>query len=181
MDERFLRAFGPQKSVKLFGRTLKQFTLKHRVELTALDCALLQPDCSVCTYNDVEMFVEVVSGKKASSWGWFWRKWFWAVSPSYRQESIKALKQYLQGLIYGPKFWERDKARKQDNSPAVLTAVCWAVHNGISLDEAWNMPEQQAMWYAGVFGVINGSEAKFLTTDEEMLLDMLIKERQRKQ
>lgn len=181
MDERFLLAFGPQKSVTLLGRTLKPFTLRHRIVLTAIDCALLQPDCTICTYNDLDTFVEVLSGKTANPIGHWWRKWMWASSSWYRKDCIKALQAYQKTLVHGPRFWERDKAKKQDNSPAVLTAVCWAVHNGFSVDEAWDMPEQQVMWYAGVFGVIGGSEAKFLTTQDEMLLDMLIKERQPKQ
>lgn len=57
-----------------------------------------------------------------------------------------------------PVFWNTGKNGKSSGIPWVLSVICNLVKNGVPLEDAWTMPESQAIWMNAAFAVANGSD-----------------------
>ena len=51
--------------------------------------------------------------------------------------------------------------------PMPLASVANLTRNGISLEEAWTMPEGEAVWMAIAHAIYEGAKIDIITTDEE--------------
>ena len=71
-----------------------------------------------------------------------------------------------------PKFWENEnKEKKKENIPWVLSCISNNVRNGCTLEEAWTMPEGEAVWMSISHAIYNGAKIDILSTDEEKELE----------
>lgn len=70
-----------------------------------------------------------------------------------------------------PKLWSKQEKKSKENIPWTLACVANNVRNGCSLEEAWTMPEGEAVWMSISHGIYNGSDVQVISTDEENMLD----------
>mgnify|MGYP003352935905 CR=1 FL=1 len=72
-----------------------------------------------------------------------------------------------------PKLWESEQKshQKYEKLPWILACVANLVRNGCTLEEAWTMPEGEAVWMSIASAIYNGSKVEILSTDEEKDLD----------
>ena len=91
---------------------------------------------------------------------------------------MKQLRRFVSYTLVSawPKFWEKERTKSSGSgTPWPLTVVCNLVANGVSLEQAWTMPESQAIWLNSSMAINNGADLKVLSTDDEEYLDSLEK------
>lgn len=177
MDARFLNAtiVGGSKQ-RVAGYRLLPFCLRHRVLLEAIDSPFLHPLDRPITAEDVVLAAKVLST---------YEKDVLNEKLSLRDRiRVKALeygnrlKSIYAGYIFGhigngcsyPKTWKQE-GTKQEKVPWVLSCVANNVRNGFTYEEAWTMPEGEAVWFSVCHAIYNGSEIEVMSTDEEAALD----------
>lgn len=173
MDKRFLSAFtDPTDRIKLLGRSVSPFCLLHRVQLQAADSPLLRPDADIRPV-DLLVAVKVCAGEPIGKPSWLdsWHLGKMANNQMYFAEQIERFSQYVLVDAW-PKFWARKAKTAESNGvPWCLSVVANLVCNGVPIEQAWRMPESQAIWMNSAFAVIKGAELKVLTTEEEELME----------
>jgi hypothetical protein len=177
MDARFINATmvgGSKKRVA--GYRLLPFCLRHRVLLEAIDSPFLKPLDRIITAEDVILAAKVLSTYDKNvlneELGLSDRLRIKALEMGNRLKSLYA------GYIYGhivngcsyPKTWKQEGI-KQEKIPWVLSCVANNVRNGFSLEEAWTMPEGEAVWFSICHAIYNGSSVEVMSTDEEESLE----------
>ena len=177
MDARYINATmvgGSKKRVA--GYRLLPFCLRHRVLLEAIDSPFLKPLDRVITAYDIILAAKVLSTYDKNvlneELGWRDRLRIKALEYGDRIRGIYA------GYIYGhivngcsyPKTWKQEGI-KNEKIPWVLSCVANNVRNGISLEDAWTMPEGEAVWFSVCHAIYNGAEIEVLSTDEEKALE----------
>jgi hypothetical protein len=177
MDARYINATtvgGSKKRVA--GYRLLPFCLRHRVLLEAIDSPFLKPLDRVITAYDIILAAKVLSTYDKNvlneELGWRDRLRIKALEYGDRIRGIYA------GYIYGhivngcsyPKTWKQEGI-KNEKIPWVLSCVANNVRNGFSLEEAWTMPEGEAVWFGVCHALYNGSKIEVLSTDEEKALE----------
>jgi hypothetical protein len=73
-----------------------------------------------------------------------------------------------------PKFWkkeEKEGVKKYEAIPFPLSCVSNLCRNGVSLEEAWTMPEGEAVWMSVASAIYNGAKLEILSTEEEKDLE----------
>jgi hypothetical protein len=70
-----------------------------------------------------------------------------------------------------PKVWSKKDSKVKENIPWTLACVANNVRNGCSLEEAWTMPEGEAVWMSISHGIYNGSDVQIVSTDDDAMLD----------
>jgi hypothetical protein len=181
MDARYLQATTvlPRQN-KVCGRTLRAFCLRHRIAMEAIDSPFLDPEKSkfdpisvvlaariLSTYDKEEMarplsFIEKIYVA------------YMAMNKKYYSRCV--------GIIVGtmhisrsyPKFWQKEEKkenRKFESIPFPLACVASLCRNGISMEEAWTMPEGEAVWMSVANAIYNGAKIDVLSTDEEEELE----------
>jgi hypothetical protein len=177
MDARYINATmvgGSKKRVA--GYRLLPFCLRHRVLLEAIDSPFLKPLDRVITAEDVILAAKVLSTYDKNvlneELGLSDRLRIKALEMGNRLKSLYA------GYIYGhivngcsyPKTWKQEGI-KNEKIPWVLSCVANNVRNGFSLEEAWTMPEGEAVWFSICHAIYNGSSVEVMSTDEEESLE----------
>jgi hypothetical protein len=176
MDARYLQAVTVlPKQNKVCGKILLPFCLRHRVVLEAIDSPFvnqtgegLNPYSLICAIKVLSTYDKAEMAKPLSFVEKLWMLY------------LKFNKKYYSrvlGIIVGciniscsyPKLWQKDKKsnKSKENVPWVLSCVSNNVRNGCTLEEAWTMPEGEAVWMSIAHAIYNGSEINILSTDEE--------------
>jgi hypothetical protein len=70
-----------------------------------------------------------------------------------------------------PKIWTKQEKKVKENIPWTLACVANNVRHGCSLEEAWTMPEGEAVWMSISHGIYNGSDVQIVSTDDDAMLD----------
>jgi hypothetical protein len=179
MDARYLQAVTVlPKQDKVCGKTLLPFCLRHRVALETIDSPFTNNTTNGVNPYSVLIAIRILSTYEKAD----------MVKPLSLLEKLWMLyltwnnKYYSQviGTIIGcinvscsyPKFWEKEnKEKKKENIPWVLSCVSNNVRNGCTLEEAWTMPEGEAVWMSIAHAVYNGAKLEILSTDEEKELE----------
>jgi hypothetical protein len=184
MDARYLKAVSvlPDQD-KVCGRTLKAFCLRHRVILEAIDSPFINMNKGFqITPLDVVMAVRILSTYDKSQM--VGPLTFWENYELHRMKMSKKRLSKNAGKILGvmleclsyPKLWSKHdkntpKAVKGENIPWTLTCVANNVRNGCSLEEAWTMPEGEAVWMSISHALYNGAKINIVSTDDEEMLN----------
>jgi hypothetical protein len=182
MDARYLQAATvlPNQN-KVCGRTLRPFCLRHRVALEAIGSPFLDPTKSkfdpvhvvmaariLSTYDKEEMARPISLVEKL----YISRM---AMSKKYYSRCIGIIIGCIQVSLSYPKFWEKDENKKQNKKfesiPFPLSCVSSLCRNGVGLEEAWTMPEGEAVWMSIANAIYNGAKLDVLSTDEEKDLE----------
>lgn len=176
MDARYLQATTvlPYQD-KVCGRTLRAFCLRHRVALQSIDSPFLDPIEKRFTAFDVILAVRIMSThdkQKMTDSLTLRDKYHVARMMLSRKRLARAV-----GMILGcikvscsyPKLWEKEKKDKKpsEDIPWMLSCVANLTRNGVSLEEAWTMPEGEAVWMSISCAIYNGAKIDILTTDQE--------------
>jgi len=64
---------------------------------------------------------------------------------AFLSELLK-LHNYLEAQSLWPRFWEKENVTADGGIPWQLNIISGLTKNGITLDEAWTMPEAEAVW-----------------------------------
>jgi len=177
MDARYINAVSVlPKQNKVCGRTILPFCLRHRIALEAIKSPFLNPNATKFNPVDVINAVKILSTYNKED----------MVKPlSLRDKyhllllvfSVKKMVKSV-GTIMGimniscsyPKTWDKKQGVK-NNMPWVLGCVSNLVRNGCTMEEAWTMPEGEAIWMALSHSIYEGAKIDILTTDEEKELE----------
>jgi hypothetical protein len=177
MDARYINAVSVlPKQNKVCGRTILPFCLRHRIALEAIKSPFLNPNATKFNPVDVINAVKILSTYDKEG----------MVEPlSLRDKyhllllvfSVKKMVKSV-GTIMGimniscsyPKTWDKKQGAK-NNVPWVLGCVSNLVRNGCTMEEAWTMPEGEAIWMALSHSIYEGAKIDILTTDEEKELE----------
>lgn len=168
MDKRFLEAFGKSVHMRLLGRTLAPFCLKHRIVLTAMESPLVTGAREVLPV-DLLYAVQLCAGEKVGGLSLKDRYWMYRMNnPLTFIRVVEAFKAHV-AIERWPKFWEKETGEGSKNGgvPWPLIVVGNLVSNGVSVERAWTMPECQAVWMNAAMAISNGAKTNILTSEEE--------------
>ena len=164
--------------MRILGRFVYPFCLKHRLHLLALESPLVL-DGKQITAADLLLAVKVCAEEPIDRVTWLdqWEAMKMKHRPGYLNAQLERFVNFTL-LTQWPKFWEKQgKTSGSVNSiPWVLQVICNLMKNGFTEERAWMMPESQAVWMSTGFNSIRqgGSEIELLTTEEEELLKELL-------
>lgn len=177
MDARYLKATTvlPRQD-KVCGRTLRAFCLRHRVALETIQSPFLDPEGKTFTALDVIQAVKILStyDKQEMASGLSVMDKFFLIrlslSRKYRSRCIGRILGCIRVALSYPKLWQKDENKehkKSESIPFALSAISTLTRNGCTLEEAWTMPEAEAVWMTVAHAIYNGAKIDVLSTDEE--------------
>jgi hypothetical protein len=175
MEKRWIKAATIlQPSIEVCGVRLLKFSLRHRVALEAIDSPVLRVNAPM-TASHLVAAVKILSSKtieEIATPATFKQK-FWVSRMEFNRSllvtEMAKLIQYLDAQATWPRFWhdEDNKNAKADNGiPWQLAVVASLVRNGCTTEEAWTMPEAEAIWLHMANCAYQGSEVKIISDEE---------------
>lgn len=181
MDARYLKAaICLPRPIKVLGRQLLPFCLRHRVQLEAINSPFLNPIKSQFRAKDVILAVRIMSShekdvfaKDINAWEQLQMIWL-NMSRKRLARNVGRIVGVIQASCSYPKLWQDEKkanTKTHENIPWVLSCVANNVRNGCTLEEAWTMPEGEAVWMSISHAIFNGSKIEVLSTEEEKMMD----------
>jgi hypothetical protein len=175
MEKRWIKAATIlQPSIEVCGTRLLKFSLRHRVALEAIDSPVLRPGAPM-TASHLVAAVKILSSKTIEEIATpaTLKQKYWVSSMEFNQSRLinemSKLIQFLDLQASWPRFWQDDdnKNSKGDNGiPWELAVVASLVRNGCTTEEAWTMPEAEAIWMHMANCAYQGSEVKIITDKE---------------
>lgn len=177
-DLRFLASCLVPKRTRILGKNLKPFCLKYRLWLQAIESPFLEANKEI-KIDDLIIALKICSGESLdrAKWSDYWTALKLTLFKDTRVNAFKAFVNYSQTHDNYPKFY--DNSNKSSGSstglPWELSIIANLCRNGISYEEALNMPEASAMWLSTAFSMHSGAKLDLLTTDDEALIDHLAK------
>lgn len=188
MDGRFLTAFILPEKWEIMGYTLKHFSLRHTMTLTALESPIVMGQAPMVTPEDIIIFLRVCSSKNAfvalkkPSLMDRWNQARMERDTSYYFDQLMAVNEYMKACNTMPNTYKKpdEDEKKKDNVPIFLGLVTSLMSKmNMSADEAWDCTAGQAVWYLTAYSIGEGAEVKILSTQDEEKMDseraMLIK------
>ena len=152
MEKRWIKAATVLRpSLEVCGLRLLPFCLRHRVALEAIDSPVVNKD-KLMSARHLVAAARILStysidevAKPATL-----RDKFWVSRLRFNQDLLVSetakLVAYLNTQANWPRFWEKDAGGNKANIPWQLVVVASLVRNGCTLEEAWTMPEAEAIW-----------------------------------
>lgn len=93
----------------------------------------------------------------------------------YEAEMGKFAK-YLSYQDTAPVLWDKKtKAGNGRGIPSILSCITNLVRNGIHYEQAWTMPEAEAVWFYVANSIASGSDLDVLDEDDRIAMEMLSK------
>lgn len=188
MDGRFLTAFILPEKWEIMGYTLKPFSLRHTMTLTALESPIVMGQAPMVTPEDIIIFLRVCSSRNAfvalkkPSLMDRWNQARMERDTSYYFDQLMAVNEYMKACNTMPNTYKKpdEDEKKKDNVPIFLGLVTSLMSKmNMSADEAWDCTAGQAVWYLTAYSIGEGAEVKILSTQDEEKMDseraMLIK------
>jgi len=181
MDARYLQATTvlPRQN-KVCGRTLRPFCLRHRVALEAIESPFLDPEKYQFNPVHVVMAARILSTYDKEEMARplsFIEKLYiarMALSKKYYSRCVGTILGCIKVTLSYPKFWKKEEkecVKKYESIPFPLSCVSNLCRNGVSLEEAWTMPEGEAVWMSVASAIYNGAKLEILSTEEEKDLE----------
>jgi len=159
--------------VRILGRFVYPFCLKHRLHLLALESPLVLEGKQI-TAADLLLAVKVCAEEPLDrvTWRDQWEVLWMRHKDGYIEQELAKFIAFTH-LPNWPKFWEKQgrDSGSVNTVPWVLQVVCNLMKHGIPEQRAWEMPEAQAVWMSTGFNSIGqgGNEIQLMTTEEEDL------------
>jgi hypothetical protein len=175
-DQRFLSAFLTPAVTVILGKRLKPFCLRHRLFLEGIGSPFLQ-DQTELTAADLIVALKVCADERIDQ-PTLRDKWLnlkLTLSKPLLARGCAALIKHIDRADSYPKFWERKDRRSGAAStvPWELSVAANLIRNGVSYQDAFNMPEAKAFWLSATFSIQQGSKLEFISTDDEDLIAQL--------
>jgi len=177
-DLRFLASCIVPKRTIIQGKILKPFCLKYRLWLQAIGSPFMQPDKPI-QMQDLVIALKICAGesmdKKKLRDYWIYLKLLF--NREERTKAYEAFIAYTSTHDTWPKFYEDNKTTSGSSTGLQweLSVIANLCKNGISFEQALNMPEASAIWLSTAFSIQAGAKINLLTTDDEALIDHLAK------
>lgn len=178
MDARYLKATTVLPlDVKVCGKRLMPFCLRHRVQLEAVDSPFLDFKARSFNAMDVIIAVRIMStlDKVNVSAPMNWSEQFHYIFLNNSHDRLGRAVGRIIGIMLEscsyPKLWSKKNTKTKENIPWELACVANNVRNGCSLEEAWTMPEGEAVWMSISHSVYNGSDVQVISTDDEKMMN----------
>lgn len=178
MDARYLKATTVLPlDVKVCGKRLMPFCLRHRVQMEAIDSPFLDYQNRSFKATDVIMAVRIMSTLDKVRVGapLTLREQFHLIWLNASQDRLARAVGRVLGIMFEscsyPKIWTKQEKKGKENIPWTLACVANNVRHGCSLEEAWTMPEGEAVWMSISHGIYNGSDVQIVSTDDDAMLD----------
>jgi len=176
-DLRFLASCIVPKRTRILGKNLKPFCLKYRLWLQAIGSPFVESDKEI-KIADLIVALKICSGESLDRMKFadIWSAIKLTLFKDVRLAAFKAFVNYSVTNDAWPKFYENNKSSgSSSNLPFELSIIANLCRNGISYEEALNMPEASAVWLSTAFSIHAGAKLDLLTTDDEALIDHLAK------
>jgi hypothetical protein len=95
------------------------------------------------------------------------------ISRKYYSRCVGMILGCIQASLSYPKFWNKEKNQnnKYEPIPYPLACVASLCRNGVGFEEAWTMPEGEAVWMSVANALSEGAKLDVLSTDEEKDLE----------
>ena len=177
-DLRFLASCIIPKRTRILGKSLKPFCLKYRLWLSAIGSPFLEPNKEI-KIQDLVIALKICAGESLDKTLLrdYWIYLVLVLDTDRREKTFKDFIKYTSTQETWPKFYDNSK-----NSSGSSTGLPWELgiianlcKNGISFEQAINMPEATCIWLSTAFGIQAGAKLELLTTDDEALIDHLAK------
>lgn len=168
-------------TIKVCDKSLLPFCLRHRVALEAIDSPILNTKKDMTgshlvaavrilstydleTIRDKPSIKELVWGFRAD----YSRKLLYG-------EMIK-ISHYMTAQSLWPRFWVKEEKSASGQIPWVLAVVANLVRNGCTLEEAWTMPESEAVWLHLAHCSSVGADVQIISDEEWEAMDNHLKQ-----
>jgi hypothetical protein len=178
MDARYLKATTViPLDVKVCGRRLLPFCIRHRVQMESILSPFLKYENGQFSAMDVIMAVRIMSTfdkVRINAPLTFREKLHYFLLNTSRDRLARAVGRVLGIMLEScsyPKLWSKQEKKSKENIPWTLACVANNVRHGCSLEEAWTMPEGEAVWMSISHGIYNGSDLQVVSTDDEKMLN----------
>lgn len=175
-DQRFLNAFLTPACTIILGKKLKPFCLRHRLFLEGIGSPFLDEQTEL-TAADLIVALKVCADEPIDqpTFGDKWLNLRLALSKPLLARGCAALIKHIDRADSYPKFWERKDRRTGSAStvPWQLSVACNLIRNGVTYQDAFNMPEAKAFWLSATFSIQQGSKLEFISTEDEDLIEHL--------
>lgn len=180
MDGRFLSAFTLlPKQRSICGYKSLPICLRHRLVLTQIDSPFVDGK-RIPSATDVLIAAKILSSKTLDIMNGEPTKndFEWVKKMTENDVDLRIQTENLFECIHEqslwPVFWNKKGSTKDSGVPWVLSVVCTLVKNGIPLEEAWTMPESQAIWMQTAFAITSGVDVS-IVTDKDLKAQMQLK------
>ena len=181
MDARYLQATTvlPHQD-KVCGRTLRPFCLRHRIALEAIESPFLDMENRKFDPVQVVMAARILSTYDKEEMARplsFIEKLYvsrMAISKNYYSRCVGTILGCIKHSLSYPKFWQKEEKKENkryEDIPFPLSCVSNLCRNGVSLEEAWTMPEGEAVWMSVANAIYNGAKLDIISTDQEKDLE----------
>ena len=174
-------------TIEVCGTRLLPFCLRHRVALTAIGSPALGKDQEM-TGADLMAAVRILSSstleeiRRPSTWKEAW----WAAKLRRSKKALiseaSKLLLYFEAQSLWPRFWEKkSKGGSSSGTPWELVVVASLIRNGCTTEEAWTMPEAEAIWLHIAHIQAEGADVQIVSDVEwDSMQRYIAKERARK-
>jgi len=172
MNSRFAKAvaYNP-KSRKVLGRTLLPISIRHRVVLEFYESPFVtgkEP-----TVEDIIFAVRVMSNTEKDEM----HKTPTDAEMGYalilkndedaKYDVIDEIREHIQENSNWPIFWEKDNRTASNGIPWHMNVISSLVRNGIGYEQAWTMPEAEAIWMYASNLAHEGSDVRIVSDEDE--------------
>jgi hypothetical protein len=181
MDCRFTQAVKTSiLEVEVCGRILKPICLRHRLVLEEIDSPavkvsrIMSPQdlllaCHVLSTYDLKEMLVVKADKLDEKMF----KHMFIDDDIYKREMDKFIA-YLSYHDCAPTLWDKkNKGSTSRGIPSILACVSSLIKNGFSYEQAWTMPETEAVWYYVANSIASGSDIDVVGEEDKMAMEML--------
>ena len=91
----------------------------------------------------------------------------------YKEEMDKFIK-YMSYHDHSPTLWEKKSNNGNGRGiPSILACVSNLMRNGFSYEQAWTMPETEAVWFYVANAIASGSDIDVVGEGDKIAMDML--------
>jgi hypothetical protein len=176
MEQRWIKAATIlQPEIRVCGVRLLPFSLRHRVALEAINSPVLDPKKPM-TAKHLVAAVKILSSSQIADIVTppTLRQRFWVARMTFNEsvlvEEVSKLISYLNEQAFWPRFWEKDSAGENKVNkagiPWQLAVIASLTRNGCTLEEAWTMPEAEAIWLHIAHSTAMGAEVSVMSDYE---------------
>lgn len=159
-------------TIEVCGRRLLPFCLRHRVALEAIGSPVLDTKKEMSAEHMLAA-VRILSAHDLTSVRAkpTLREIYWMQRMTFSRKALMAemakLAVYLEEQSLWPRFWVKDgKTGSESAFPWPLAVVASLTRNGCSLQEAWTMPESEAVWMHIAHCSASGAEISVVSDKE---------------
>lgn len=175
MEKRWIKAATIlQPSIEVCGVRLLPFCLRHRVALEAINSPVVETEKHISPAHLVAA-VKILSSRTIEEVAKpaTLREKFWVSRMQFSEEilvgEVTKLVSYLNQQAFWPRFWEKGGSEGASNKAGIpwqLAVIASLTRNGCTLEEAWTMPEAEAIWLHIAHSTALGADVSVMSDND---------------